>query len=641
MIRELTFSPELTRPLGLEPCGPIRDLGRIVILVGANGAGKSRYLRLIQDMLVSAPRASQEHTAIAEDLRRLEKDHRALASDPVSSSLLAQATRDVEEKRLRLAFLARLVEPGAILVDGPDGPAPPTTADLCIDLTLRPVAHDDEPRDPVRDTYRAAPEVVERAARALFNAENARLAGTPAVAEAAREAERLNELLALLLDKRIEPEVDNADGMVYARLGGRRFDATELSADERVLLTWAVLLHRHAARLRDAVLILDEPEAHLHPAATARLFSRLFDDQGLGVLGERGQVSIATNSPAVLLATHADKVLLVEGGALRWSEAASPQVLDELAERAPLPLRLAPPPLPVGSSDFQKLRRAGARYVDKTAFVAEVLRNPAEVLLFTRPRRFGKTMNQSALRYFLEKTDEDRSDLFQDLAIWRDPEARRHFQGYPVIDLTFKDVKASTWTSCRESLALKVANVFHEHRAAFTAGALSTQEAARFEAIVEHRAGDAQLTEALRFLSEIVARHHGRPVVILIDEYDTPIHSAYLNDYYDEAVEFFRSFLSEGLKDNRRLFKGVLTGVLRVAKESLFSDLNNVASYSLLRSEFADHFGFTEDEVAELLRETGDLGRQAELKAWYDGYRFGGRTIYNPWSVANYLGQKD
>ncbi|AGP40113.1 hypothetical protein BE04_47900 [Sorangium cellulosum] len=640
MIREIMFHPEFTTPFGLQPSGPIGDLGRIVILVGQNGAGKSRYLQLVKDLLETAPRATQEHATLTEDLLRLKAQLAATGADALPPERHVQATREVETKTQRLAFVTRLLASGGVLVDGPGGLVPPTAQDIGIDLTIRPFGLSEagaSRRDPLREAYRSAPDILERAARALFNAEHPALAKTPEVVESAREAARLNDILAALLDKQIQPDVDMTSGAVHARLGERRFDTVELSSGERVLLTWAVTLHREASQLRDAVLFIDEPEVHLHPAVSIRLLSRLFDDK---VLGPRGQVWIATHSPVVLLAADAARVLLVEQGALRWSDVSSPQVLDGFFPGTPPQVRFAPR-LPVGGSDFRKLRRDHLRYVDKTAFIAEVLQNPAEVLLFSRPRRFGKTLNQSMLRYFLEKTGEERSDLFKGLSIWDDKESRQHFQGYPVVALTFKDVKASTWTECRNTMALTIANAFEEHGYAVKTGALSEREAERFDAIMRNTADNAQLRDALRLLSEALSRQHHQRVVILIDEYDTPIHSAYLHGYYDEAIEFFRNFLSGGLKDNPNLFKGVLTGVLRVAKESLFSGLNNVVSYSLLRPEFASHFGFTEEEVMQLLRESGEDNRQEELRAWYDGYRFGDDTIYNPWSVANYLNQRD
>ncbi len=583
MIRELTLTAEITGPAGLQPSGTIRDLGPVVILAGAKGAGKSRHLRLVADLLVHAP-------------------------------------------------------PAAILVDGPAGLGPPTPRDIAIDLTLRPLTAAKQREDPVHQAHGAAQDTLDQAARALFNAGHAQLAGVPAIAEAGRRAGRLATIVEALLGQRFVPMIDERDGSVRATLGERRLDVNTLPQDERMLLTWAVLLHRHDDRLHDAVLLLDGPERLLGPAALARLFSPAFRTT---VLGARGQLWIATRSPTVLLAAHAEKVLLAADDRLQWSDPATPRVLAGLADSGPQILSFAPPTIPVGPSDFRNLRRDNARYVDKTAFIAEVLSNAAQVLLFTRPRRFGKTMNQSALRYFLERSDEDRSDLFADLAVWRNPAARRHFQRYPVIELTFKDVKARTWAECLDRTAKQLSVAFQECREVWTSGALSEEEGDYFAAVLAQRASPSSIIDALRFLSGVLARHHDERVVILLDEYDTPIHSAYLHGYYDEAIDFFRPFLSEAFKDNPHIIKGVLTGVLRVAKESLFSGLNNVVSYSLLHPDFAESFGFTPDEVTELLQEIGEQDRLPLLEAWYNGYRFGGRTIYNPWSIANYLNQRD
>lgn len=615
MIRELTFYPEFVNPLGLERSPPLTDLGRVVILVGKNGAGKSRYLRLVRDLLATAPRAAEERAAL----------------------LLDPSLENVAAKNQRLAALDRLLESGGILVDGPAGPTGPTARDLYLDLTFHRDA-DGRRHGRFWEAYQSISDVTERAARALFNAQHPKLAASPAIVDASRDAEQLNATLALLLEKTIEPEVDPSSGAVHALLGGRRFNAAELSSGERILMTWAVLLHAHAAPIHDAILFIDEPEVHLHPDAMTRVLSRLASER---VLGPRGQLWMATHSPVVLLGARDAQVLLVEEGTVRRSDASAPEVLTVLSPTAPRQVHLAPARLPVGTSDFQKLREPGVRYVDKTELIADVLRNPAEVLLFTRPRRFGKTMNQSMLRYFLEKTDVDRSHLFRDLSIWRDPDSRRHFQGYPVIDLTFKDVKAGSWSECRDSMAVVIARAFNDHRYLLEAGGeLSNQHAALFDATLAIRTSNAQLKNALLLLSKALERHHGRRVVILIDEYDTPIQSAWSNDYYDEAIDFFRGFLSASLKDNPHLFKGILTGVLRVAKESLFSGLNNIRVYSLLQPEFASHFGFTEGEVTQLLEELGETSRLVELKEWYNGYQFGAEVIYNPWSVANFLNQQ-
>ena len=296
---------------------------------------------------------------------------------------------------------------------------------------------------------------------------------------------------------------------------------------------------------------------------------------------------------------------------------------------------------PLGYSDFRDLRRAGVTYVDKTAFVAEVLDNPAKVLLLPRPRRFGKTLNLSTLRYFLERSDEDRSDLFEGLSVWGSEDARAHFGRYPVVFLTFKDVKLRSWEHSSRSLANLLSRAYGAHRYLLDEGALDGIDAEDFSAVLERRAGAVDLMDALRNLSRYLHAYHGEPAVVLIDEYDTPIHAGFAHGFSDDAVEFFRNLLSGGLKDNPHLFRGVVTGILRVARESIFSGLNNLAVYSLLRPEYATAFGFTEAEVEHLTRLAGASERLAELRSWYDGYVFGGQLIFNPWSVLSFLASSD
>jgi hypothetical protein len=291
--------------------------------------------------------------------------------------------------------------------------------------------------------------------------------------------------------------------------------------------------------------------------------------------------------------------------------------------------------LAIGPSDFRQIREQGRLYVDKTSLIQRVLEDAGQTLLLPRPRRFGKTTNMSTARYFLEKSDEDLSSLFADLAIWRWPGRDQHFQRYPVIYLSFSTVKKPTFAACLAAVADLLANLYREHHYLLSGGALLQAEAAEFTAIIEGRATQTRLESSLRDLSRYLSLHHRQNVVILLDEYDTPIHEAFKCDYYLEAIGFFRSLLTGCLKDNRYLFKAVLTGILRVAKESVFSDLNNLNVYSLLSPEFATDFGFTEPEVQDILHRTGSTRTMDELRSWYDGYRFGGEVIYNPWSVLN------
>lgn len=299
------------------------------------------------------------------------------------------------------------------------------------------------------------------------------------------------------------------------------------------------------------------------------------------------------------------------------------------------------PPIryPIGISDFRKVREGGLAYVDKTPLIEDVLRAGAEVLLLPRPRRFGKTLNLSMLRYFFEKTAEDRGALFAGLTIGRSEAARVHFQRYPVIYLTLKDVKPTSWDDCLSRMAAVLAELLSAHRQVLESGSLKPEDAELFTRILHRRAGSAELAGALGFLSRVLAEHHGEKVVILLDEYDSPIHAGFARGFYDEVIPFFRDLLSGGFKDNVHLFKGVLTGILRVAKESLFSGLNNIEVYGILRSEMSTSFGFTEPEVRALVEAAGEPELLDGIRAFYNGYLFGGTAIYNPWSVLSYLGR--
>lgn len=304
---------------------------------------------------------------------------------------------------------------------------------------------------------------------------------------------------------------------------------------------------------------------------------------------------------------------------------------------------MAPPVvrLPIGISDFRELREGGFYYVDKTGFIEDVLDESAKVLLIPRPRRFGKTLNLSMLQCFLDKREDDVAPLFAGLAIESSTRAKAHFRRHPVIFATFKDVKPTTWEECLAGMANVLARVFEAHAYLLTEGDLDPANARLFSAILERRAARSELVIALELLSRLLARHHQERVVILIDEYDAPIHAGYTHRYYEEVIAFFRDFLSGGLKDNAHLFKGVLTGILRVARESLFSGLNNISVYSLLRRRLATAFGFTEPEVHALTQATGRFETLDGIRDFYNGYLFGGQAVYNPWSVLSFLDHED
>jgi hypothetical protein len=298
--------------------------------------------------------------------------------------------------------------------------------------------------------------------------------------------------------------------------------------------------------------------------------------------------------------------------------------------------------IPIGVSDFRKLREQGLTYVDKSYLVRDVLDKGAEALLLPRPRRFGKTLNLSMLRCFFEKRDEDLSGLFSDLAIWQAGEAyRAHFQRYPVVFITFKDVKDTTWDQAWEVIKEKIRALVVEHHYLMDSDRLGPEDVVSLRAILDGTAGRAAYQQVFFNLCRCLHRHHGQKVVLLIDEYDEPLHAAWVCRYGPEAIAFFRGLLTAGLKDNPHLFKAVVTGILRIAKESIFSGLNNLAVYTLLARDFATCFGFTEPEVSALLAEAGLGEHLPTVRAWYDGYVFGGTVIYNPWSILSFVDRAD
>lgn len=292
---------------------------------------------------------------------------------------------------------------------------------------------------------------------------------------------------------------------------------------------------------------------------------------------------------------------------------------------------------PLGISDFRKLRALNAAYVDKTTSVATLLAQPAKVFLFPRPRRFGKTLWMSTLAAWTE-LGADRAP-FRGLAIDTDPEAEKHHARYPVISLSFKDLYHTDWPSCRHGISRLLGRAFDRHADALTV--LSPGDRATIERMRADGTDAAAIEGALLLFCRALHAHTGEKVLLLIDEYDTPLHSAWLHGFYDEAITLLSNLLSGGFKDNPHLFKGVLTGILRIAKENLFSGLNNIVVYDILHEHHATAFGFTDAEVTALAHGTGRGHHMPTLRDWYDGYRFGGgEGIYNPWSVLSYLGRQ-
>jgi hypothetical protein len=292
-----------------------------------------------------------------------------------------------------------------------------------------------------------------------------------------------------------------------------------------------------------------------------------------------------------------------------------------------------PPKIHLGQSDFRLLREDGGYYIDKSSFVRSVLDLGALVQLYPRPRRFGKTLNLSTLRYFLEK-GADRSHLFSDLEVWQDAGARRHFQRYPVINLSFRDVKQDSWEGAKSSITSVIGEAISAHMQSIESPKVDAWYREQLQAVMD---GGGDPEQALKLLSAALYQHHGERVVVLIDEYDAPILSGWDYGYYTEVAAFMRSFLGGGLKDNPTLFRAVLTGILRIAQESIFSGFNNLTVYSLLQNRLPEPFGFTQEEVDAALTLYGRSSEREEAKSWYNGYNFGQRWVYNPWSILNFL----
>lgn len=294
-------------------------------------------------------------------------------------------------------------------------------------------------------------------------------------------------------------------------------------------------------------------------------------------------------------------------------------------------------PLPVGISDYIRAQ-SEYYYVDKTLLIKEFLDRKSFVSLFTRPRRFGKTLNMDMLRVFFEISDEDTSKYFTDKAIWKcGDEYRKHQGKYPVIYLTFKDVKYDSWEATFTKIAGLLQEEFGRHSELRTSDKLEKYEKDYFEKVLDGRADVVELSTSLQRLSKMLAEHYRKAPVIIIDEYDTPIQEGYSKEFYDEIIGFMRNFFSGAFKDNSNLSYGFLTGILRIAQESIFSGLNNLTVNSIMDEEYDGFFGFTEDEVNKMLAYYGASDKEEELRNWYDGYYFGNKEIYNPWSVISYL----
>lgn len=299
-------------------------------------------------------------------------------------------------------------------------------------------------------------------------------------------------------------------------------------------------------------------------------------------------------------------------------------------------------PFPIGIDDFKKLRENNYYYADKTMFIRELIDNRGEVSLFTRPRRFGKTLDLSMLEYYFEKAydqdgnEEDNSFLFDGLSIMSAGEKYIRYMGqYPVISLSLKSAKQPDFVKAYTMLKRQIADEFRRH--SYVLKNLNGNSRSRFIEIMEETRDDNQYLDAIAFLSRILKDIYKKNVIILIDEYDVPLENAYFRGFYNEMTDFIRSLFESALKSNPNLEFAVITGCLRVTKESIFTGLNNLEIISVLNHNYAEHFGFTQTEVEQLLADCGLQGKMQEVRQWYDGYLFGDTDVYNPWSVLNYV----
>ena len=293
----------------------------------------------------------------------------------------------------------------------------------------------------------------------------------------------------------------------------------------------------------------------------------------------------------------------------------------------------------IGLSDFKHLIEEDFYYFDKTKFIDEIIKDGAQVKLFTRPRRFGKTLNMSMLKYFfdIKEADENRK-LFKNLYIEKTESFKEQGQ-YPVVFLSLKDLKATTWEEMEMGIKSTISRLFLDHR--YLLNDLDKFDTITFENIIMKNTNIEDLKEALKFLTESLYKKYSQKVAVLIDEYDSPLVSAYINGYYNKAKDFFKTFYSTVLKDNSYLQMGILTGIIRVIKAGIFSDLNNLSTYTILSDVYTDSYGLTEEEVEKSLKEYGLEYEISKVKDWYDGYKFGDSEVYNPWSILNFLRFKE
>ena len=294
--------------------------------------------------------------------------------------------------------------------------------------------------------------------------------------------------------------------------------------------------------------------------------------------------------------------------------------------------------LPIGIDDFKKLIEKNAYYIDKTEYIEKILDDISEVKLFIRPRRFGKTLNMLTLKYFFDiENKEENRKLFKNLYIEKSEYFKEQGQ-YPVIFISLKGLKEKTWENCFNEIKALISKLYNEFE--FIKKVLNESELNIFDKIWLKK-DDGEYTNALKNLTSFLYKYYKKEVILLIDEYDAPLINAYEYGYYDEAILFFKVFYGEALKTNLYLRTGIMTGIIRVIKAGIFSDLNNLKIYSILDKEYSDFFGFTQEEVKKALEDFNIEYELPEVKSWYDGYKFGNSEVYNPWSILNFLQHKE
>ena len=296
-------------------------------------------------------------------------------------------------------------------------------------------------------------------------------------------------------------------------------------------------------------------------------------------------------------------------------------------------------PLPIGIEDFKEVIDSGYYFVDKTLMIKDLIVNKVKVGLFTRPRRFGKTLNMSMIQRFFEKTDESNAYLFDGLKISEYPECMQYQGQSPVISISLKSMKQGSYKDAFHMFKVLIAREYDRHKVILKSGKISDSERDLFHSILTQRAEDAFYLDSIKFLSDIMVKYYNKNVIILIDEYDVPLENAFYQGFYTDMVNLIRSVFESALKTNPSLDRAFLTGCLRVSKESIFTGLNNLQIFSIMSTKFDDSFGFTQEEINVMLECYDLTDKSSDIAHWYDGYKFNDVDIYNPWSVLNYLSE--